>query len=88
MLLLLDYKTQLENARGDSKLINAIIGKRDKEIADTIQENEDGKTGVVIAKEIAVETDTDSKPTFEFGEVKEISFRVPAKFIKDGKIED
>ena len=25
-----DYKTQLENARGDSKLINAIIGKRDK----------------------------------------------------------
>ena len=52
------------------------------------KENEDGKTGVVKAKEIAVETDTDSKPTFEFGKVKEISFRVPAKFIKDGKIED
>jgi len=75
-----DYKTQLENARGDSKLINAIIGKRDKKIADTIQENEDSKNGVVKAKEIAVETDTDSKPTFEFGEVKEVDFVVPKKF--------
>ena len=75
-----DYKTQLENARGDSKLINAIIGKRDKKISDTIQENEDSKNGVVKAKEIAVETDTDSKPTFEFGEVKEVDFVVPKKF--------
>jgi len=75
-----DYKTQLENAKGDSKLINAIIGKRDKKIADTIQENEDGKTGVVKAKEIAVETDTDSKPTFEFGKIKEVDFAVPKKF--------
>jgi len=75
-----DYKTQLENAKGDSKLINAIIGKRDKKIADTIQKNEDGKTGVVKAKEIAVETDTDSKPTFEFGKVKEVDFAVPKKF--------
>ena len=75
-----DYKTQLENAKGDSKLINAIIGKRDKKIADTIQENENSKNGVVKAKEIAVETDTDSKPTFEFGEVKEVDFVVPKKF--------
>lgn len=83
-----DYKTQLENAKGDSKLINAIIGKRDKKIADTIQENENSKNGVVKAKEIAVETDTDSKPTFEFGEVKQIDIGVPPKFIKDGKIEE
>ena len=82
-----DYKKQLENARGDSKLIKALLGKRDKEIADTIQKNEDGKTGVVVAKEIAIETDTDTKDTFKYGEEKEISFRVPAKFIKDGKIE-
>lgn len=75
-----EYKTQLENAKGDSKLINAIIGKRDKKIADTIQENENSKNGVVKAKEIAVETDTDSKPTFEFGEVKEVDFVVPKKF--------
>ncbi len=75
-----DYKTQLENAKGDSKLINAIIGKRDKKIADTIQKNEDSKNGVVKAKEIAVETDTDSKPTFEFGKVKEVDFSVPKKF--------
>ncbi len=75
-----DYKTQLENARGDSKLVKAILGKRDKEIADTIQKNEDGKTGVVVAKEIAVETDTDTKPTFKFGEVKEVGLFVPKAF--------
>lgn len=75
-----NYKTQLENARGDSKLIKAILGKRDKEIADTIQKNEDGKTGVVVAKEIAVETDTDTKPTFKFGEVKEVGLFVPKAF--------
>ena len=75
-----NYKTQLENARGDSKLIKAILGKRDKEIADTIQKNEDGKTGVVVAKEIAVETDTDTKPTFKFGEVKKVGLFVPKPF--------
>jgi len=63
-----NYKTQLENARGDSKLINAIIGKRDKEVADTIQKNEDGKNAVVVAKEIATETINDKDKTFELGE--------------------
>lgn len=82
-----DYKKQLENARGDSKLIKALLGKRDKEIADTIQKNEDGKTGIVVAKEIAVETDTDTKDTFKYGEEKEIKFTVPKKFLEDGKIE-
>lgn len=67
-----NYKTQLENARGDSKLINAILRKRDKEIADTIQKNEDGKTGVIKAKEIAVETSTEAEPDLEFGKVQEI----------------
>ncbi len=66
-----DYKTQLENARGDSKLINAIIGKRDKEVADTIQKNENSKNGVIKAKEIAVETSTEAEPNLEFGEVKQ-----------------
>jgi len=74
------YKKDLEFARGDSKLINAIIGKRDKEIADTIQENEDGKSGTLKAKEIAVESDTESKPSFEFGEVKEVGLFVPKTF--------
>ncbi len=82
-----NYKTQLENARGDSKLIKAILGKRDKEIADTIQKNEDGKTGVVVAKEIAVETDTDTKDLFKYGEEQKIKFTVPKKFLEDGKIE-
>ncbi len=68
-----DYKTQLENARGDSKLINAIIGKRDKKIADTIQTNEDGKSGVIKAKEIAIETSTDTEPDLKFGKVEEVA---------------
>ena len=74
-----NYKTQLENARGDSKLINAILGKRDKKIADTIQENEDSKNGVIKAKEIAIETDTANK-AYEYGDEKAIEFRVPKKF--------
>ena len=74
------YKKDLEFARGDSKLINAIIGKRDKEIANTIQENEDGKSGTLKAKEIAVESDTESKPSFTFGEVKEVGLFVPKAF--------
>ena len=74
------YKKDLEFARGDSKLINAIIGKRDKELADTIQENEDGKSGTLKAKEIAVESDTESKPSFTFGEVKEVGLVVPKTF--------
>tara|TARA_B100000927_G_scaffold149777_1_gene120702 strand:+ start:554 stop:2404 length:1851 start_codon:yes stop_codon:yes gene_type:complete len=80
-----EYKTKLENARGDSKLINAILGKRDKEIADTIQKNEDGKSGIIIAKDISTEGDTNTK-TYEYGEEKEIAFKVPAKFMKDGNV--
>ena len=80
-----EYKTKLENARGDSKLINAIIGKRDKEIADTIQKNEDGKNGVIIAKDISSEGDTNTK-TYEYGEEKAIAFKVPTKFMKDGNV--
>lgn len=75
-----DYKTQLENARGDSKLINAILGKRDKKIADTIQANEDGKNGVIKAKEIAIETSTDAEPDLKFGEVKAVGLFVPKAF--------
>ena len=74
-----EYKTKLENARGDSKLINAILGKRDKEIADTIQKNEDSKNVVIKAKEISTEGDTNTK-TYEYGEEKEIAFKVPKKF--------
>ena len=77
-----DYKTQLENARGDSKLINAIIGKRDKKIADTIQANEDGKNGVIKAKEIAIETSTDTEPDLKFGKVEEFQPGLEWKIFK------
>jgi len=83
-----DYKKQLEDARGDSRLVNAILGKRNKKIADTIQENEDSKGGVIKAKEIAIETTTDIEPEFKLGEENEIDFRVPPKFIKLGKLEE
>jgi len=55
------YKKALENARGDSKLINAILGKRDKEIKLVIEKNKEGETGAIAAKEIATEGDTSNK---------------------------
>ncbi len=79
------YKKALENARGDSKLVNAILGKRDKEIKLVIEQNKDGENGAVAAKEIATEGDTSNK-TYEYGEEKEIAFKVPTKFIKDGNV--
>jgi len=79
------YKTALENARGDSKLINAILGKRDKEIKLVVEQNKDGETGAVAAKEIATEVDT-SNEAYKYGEEKEIAFKVPAKFLKDGNV--
>tara|TARA_R110000744_G_scaffold324353_1_gene430153 strand:- start:2056 stop:3858 length:1803 start_codon:yes stop_codon:yes gene_type:complete len=81
------YKKQLEAARGDSKLIKAILGKRDGDIAKVVKENEDGVNGAIIAKEIAVETDT-NKDEFKLGEEKPIAFRVPASFIKAAKIDE
>ena len=65
------YKTALENARGDSKLINAILGKRDKEIKLVVEQNKDGETGAVAAKEIATEVDTSNK-AYQYGDENEI----------------
>ena len=79
------YKKALENARGDSKLINAILGKRDKEIKLVIEKNKEGETGAIAAKEIATEGDTSNK-TYEYGDEKEIAFRVPEKFMTKGNV--
>jgi len=79
------YKTALENARGDSKLINAILGKRDKEIKLIVEQNKDGETGAIAAKQIATEIDT-SNEAYGYGEEKEIAFKVPTKFMTDGNI--
>ena len=79
------YKTALENARGDSKLVNAILGKKDKEIKLVIEQNKDGETGAIAAKEIATEVDN-SNESYKYGEEKEIAFKVPAKFMKDGNV--
>ena len=82
------YKNDLEAARGDSKLINAILGKRDKAIADTIQNNIDGEKGTIAAKEIAIEIDDNKELGFIIGDEKPLAFRVPPKWIKDSKIGD
>ena len=81
------YKKALENARGDSKLINAILGKRDKEIKLVVEQNKDGETGAIAAKQIATEIDT-SNEAYAYGEENKIDFRVPPKFIEDGKLEE
>ena len=67
------YKKALENARGDSKLINAILGKRNKEIKLVIAENKDGENGAIAAKEIATETDSNEARGFEFGAEPEVA---------------
>lgn len=66
------YKKALENARGDSKLVNAILGKRDKEIKLVIEQNKDGETGAIAAKEIATEVDT-SNEAYQYGKEKEVN---------------
>ena len=67
------YKKALENAKGDSRLINAILGKRDKEIKLVIEQNKEGETGAIAAKEIARETDSTEARGFEFGAEPEIA---------------
>ena len=67
------YKKALENAKGDSRLINAILGKRDKEIKLVVEQNKEGETGAIAAKEIARETDSTEARGFEFGAEPEIA---------------
>lgn len=83
------YKKALENARGDSKLVNAILGKRDKEIKLVIEQNKDGETGAIAAKEIATETDSNEARGFEFGAEPEVADTyLFKKWKKDSKIQD
>ena len=67
------YKTAIENARGDSRLVNAILGKRDKEIKLVIEQNKEGEAGAVAAKEIATETDSTEARGFKFGAEPEVA---------------
>ena len=76
----LKYKTQLEAARGDSKLIKAILGKRDSDIAVVVKENEDGANGTLAAKEIAVETDTTNTKGFTFADKEKQILFIPTTF--------
>ena len=81
------YKKALENAKGDSKLINAILGKRDKEIKLVIEQNKEGETGAIAAKEIARETDSTEARGFEFGAEPEIANTYKFKaWKKDSKV--
>ena len=83
------YKKALENARGDSKLINAILGKRNKEIKLVIAENKDGENGAIAAKEIATETDSNESRGFEFGAEPEVANTyLFKKWKKDSKVKD
>lgn len=83
------YKKALENARGDSKLINAILGKRDKEIKLVIEQNKDGETGAIAAKEIATQTDSNEARGFEFGDEPEVANTyLFNRWKKDSKIQD
>ena len=69
------YKKQLEAARGDSKLIKAILGKRDSDIAVVVKENKDGENGTLAAKEIANETSNEEGTGFQLGEEKLVAYK-------------
>jgi hypothetical protein len=69
------YKTQLEAARGDSKLIKAILGKRDSDIAVVVKENKDGENGTLAAKEIANETSNEEGKGFQLGKETLVAYK-------------
>ncbi len=87
-----EFNKKIENARGDSFLINQIIGLKNKAINKITQKNKDGEAGTILAKEIQKEIETVKPEEADTGLVfAEASFStptVPKWFIEDGKLEE
>ena len=81
------YKTKLEEARGDSFLINKILGDKQKAISTIEKVSQDGENGIIVAKEINKNTEDKDDMGFSFGELKPISMGVPKKWKTDSKIQ-
>jgi hypothetical protein len=82
-----EYKTKLENARGDSFLIRKIIGDKNDAIAAVDNKILNGDDGAVVAKEISTEVKEVDNLGFTFGELKPVKMGVPEKWKKDSNIQ-
>tara|TARA_R100000544_G_scaffold20341_1_gene9896 strand:+ start:784 stop:2583 length:1800 start_codon:yes stop_codon:yes gene_type:complete len=81
------YKTKLEEARGDSFLINKILGDRKKAIATVETVSQDGENGIILANEINKDEENKDDMGFSFGELKPVAMGVPEKWKKDSNIQ-
>ena len=81
------YKTKLEEARGDSFLINKILGDRKKAIATVETTSQDGENGVILSNELNKNEENKDDMGFSFGELKPIAMGVPTKWKTDSKIQ-
>ena len=75
-----EYKTKLENARGDSFLIGKIIGDKNDAIASVGNAELNGEKGIEVAKEINTEVKEVDNLGFTFGEKKEAELYIPKTF--------
>ena len=82
-----EYKTKLENARGDSFLIGKIIGDKNDAIASVGNAELNGEKGIEVAKEINTEVKEVDNLGFTFGELKPVKMGVPEKWKKDSNIQ-
>lgn len=87
-----EFNKKIENARGDSFLINQIIGLKNKAINKITQKNKDGEAGTILAKEIQKEIETvkpeEADTGLVFAEASFSTLKVPKWFIEDGKLEE
>ena len=73
------YKTKLEEARGDSFLINKILGDRKKAIATVETVSQDGENGIILSNELNKNEENKDDMGFSFGEAEKVVY-VPTKF--------
>ena len=85
----LETDEQIKNARGDSFLINKILGIKKNKIDSLSQRdvNEDSKA-IETAKQVAAATDTDKPFVFGEEEVKDNTLIVPTAWKKAAKLEE
>ena len=85
-----EFNRKIENARGDSFLVNQIIALKNKALNKVTEKNKEGEAGTVLAKTIQKEIEAVKPDEADTGLVfAEASFstpKVPKWFITEGKI--
>ena len=85
-----EFNKKIENARGDSFLVNQIIALKNKALNKVTEKNKEGEAGTVLAKTIQKEIEAVKPDEADTGLVfAEASFstpKVPKWFITEGKI--